>query len=418
VSLKALQDLVRLGDVAWTAADRLELCFTADGPSVEELRALEDDHVFLTRVFAADGKDITSDSAREGQRLAPGSRIALQVPRIVSGSAIVARDLEDLLSIEMACSRAPQAYFLWKEDFVFESDADLTAAPQVVKRYHDALALVGLLAALQDHKSPDGNILFFHLQKLEICVRFDVGDLNWKVFSREIADFVGDVRAPDRKHLEIFRGVLCTFLRNELREERLGYLIRRSEDFTRTLNESLALYLSENSPQKLFEEAQKNWLSLTEKLEKVILGMEAKSLSIPVALLLAVKEVELGLRLTPINVVILGASLLFAVTLVFFHLSQTAILSIINTEIKTSEQDLKQKGLNDSNRLLKDSFPTLSRRAENTVKGSWCMAVLGCTPVLVCIWAAFIATPKSQLVISNQPPPAATPTPTATPVLP
>src|SRR5690606_28955317 len=153
------------------------------------------DNVFINRVFSADGKDITSDSTRDGQHLTAGSRIVLQVPRMVSGN-VVARDLGDLLSIETACSRAPKAYFLWKENFVFESDGDLAAAPEVVKRYHEALAIVHILGALQDHKSADGNILFFHLQKLEICVRFEIADLNWKVHSEEIAEFLGDVRSP------------------------------------------------------------------------------------------------------------------------------------------------------------------------------------------------------------------------------
>jgi len=167
----------------------------------------------------------------------------------------------------------------------------LSKAPPLVKRYHDALKLWQAFESQAEHAvQATHHLLFFGIRKTEIAPRFSIKDLeDADIALPEISEFITNTdRKETRK--EIFHSVLSEFLQYQDVDRAFSYLLRQSTMFARKLKEGLAIYLSEHSPEKLAQEARAKYLELVDKLEKIISGMEAKSLTIPAAVLLAVSQ--------------------------------------------------------------------------------------------------------------------------------
>lgn len=361
------------------------------------------------------------DTNRSGEAAARAN-ITLHVPRTVD-RLVVAEDLKDLLSLPRAQTQEPAAYVLVatrSNGAFFEHTCgdDLTAAPPDVRRYHDAIRLWRILEQrAQHHDSATGSLLFFGIRRTEVSPGFSIADLTDDVSTQQIEDFVNNEDGKATR-AEIFASALSEFLRDHGAATCFTALLRGSSRFARRLNEGLAIYLAEHSPEKLAEEARTAGLGLSEKLEKIISGLETKSLSIPVALLLAVKDVEQGGGFTAINAVIVAAALTYGATMTLVDQSQRALLSLLKTTIAATEKDLMSKGLSETNPVLKTTYQTLKNRCAAATKGSLLMCFASWTPLVCVITAVVFGTPKPTAPVLSVAPIGATvkPQPAQTPV--
>jgi hypothetical protein len=170
-------------------------------------------------------------------------------------------------------------------------------------------------------------------------------------------------------------------------------LLRQSQLFAQRLAEGLAIYLSEHSPEKLSEKAIAKHFELAEKLEKVIGGMEAKSLTIPAAVLLATKEVTFGGGWITLNTVIFISTVVYFAAMTVAHLSQLSMLGLLKKTISKAKLDLKEQGLDENNIILAESFRNLDKRSKNYTIASWLIWIFSIGPMLAVFYGVMFATP-------------------------
>jgi len=368
--------------------------------SFETLKQLESSNVFAESLLLPSNPKIQADfnSGKPGE-LPPKTSFRLRLPRVVSGQ-VVAKNLADLLSISAATYRVPTEYFLVNNEdsgqhFCFSGQASLSKATPLIKRYHDAIALWRIIEGQAEHSvASTRQLLFFGIRKTEIAPGFSLKDLAEDIAVAEILDFAAN---PDRVETrkEIFRSVLSEFLQDQKPDRAFSYLLRQSALFARRLKEGLAIYLSDHSPEKLAKQAQSAYLDLADKLEKIVSGMEAKSLSIPAAVLLAVKESDFGRNWTALNVLIIVATFLYLITMLIVFLSQRAMLNVLGTTISKTIKELREQGLDEKNPILSDSFAKLQSRRAHTQIGSRLMLGFSFVPLAAVIYAVFCASPAA-----------------------
>ena len=122
--------------------------------------------------------------------------------------------------------------------------------------------------------------------------------------------------------------------------------------------------------------------------------MEAKSLTIPAAVLFAVKEAEFG-KWTTLNAIIIISTALYLITMFVVYLSQRAILNLLHTTIQKTTSELKEQGLDGKNPILSESFAKLEERRKHTQIGSRFMFGFSFVPLLAVIYAVLLASPSA-----------------------
>lgn len=379
----------------WTGSDQLRLKVAVRPVPFALLRKLSagDVHASLT----SDGLQLSLDSGAEGQ-VPIDEQIQLRVPRIL-GHLIVASGLKDLLGIAGAQTSEPAAYVLCGKDapdgwFSHVSGGTLEDPTQAIQRYHQAVRLWGVLTNQAQHTdTTTGALLFFGLRRTEIVPGFGLDDLSDEIATAEIERFVGDTDRQ-KTRAEIFTAVLSEFLRDQKPEAAFRWVLRGSKLFARRLKEGLSIYLAEHSPEKLAEKARDAALGLSEKLEKIIGGLEAKSLSVPAAVLLAVKEVQQGAGWTLLNGIIVVSALSYAGTMTLVHRSQVALLNQVDVNLRSTKKELVDKGLDANNPVLTGAFRSLETRRLGAWRGSWLMCIFSWVPAVCVLVSMWLGTPK------------------------
>jgi len=330
---------------------------------------------------------------KEPGEVRAGVTIQFDVPRKLNGF-LVARSIEDILSIQKAQVQEPSAYIIIDKKlengfFAHVAGASLGEASTEIKRYHQALGLWDILRKNAQHvQTSNDSLLYFGIRRTEIKPGFELADLSNDIAVDDIKAFVDET---DRKQTreEIFEAVLSEFLRDQQSDNAFRWILRGSVTFARRLKEGMAIYLSENSPEKLAAQATDAAFALSEKLEKAIGGLEAKSLSIPAAVLLAVKEVDLGEGFTTLNWIIFLSALTYAITMTFVHTSQKEVIEVLRDSIRKTDHEFKDKGLDASNPVLSSTFASLIRRSEIALWSSLVMFAFSWAP-LIAVWIAML----------------------------
>lgn len=379
----------------WTGTDQLRLKVAVLPVPFALLRNLSVGDVHAS--LASDSLQLSLDSGAEGQ-VPVGEQVRLRVPRIL-GHLVVASGLKDLLGIAGAQTSEPVAYVLCGKDapdgwFSHVSGGPLENPTQAIQQYHQAVRLWGVLTNQAQHTDmTTGALLFFGLRRTEIVPGFELDDLSDEIAIAEIERFVGDTDRQ-KTRAEIFSAVLSEFLRDQKSEAAFRWVLRGSKLFARRLKEGLAIYLAEHSPEKLAEKARDAALGLSEKLEKIISGLEAKSLSVPAAVLLAVKEVEQGAGWTLLNGIIVVSALSYAATMTLVHRSQVALLNQVSVNLQSTKKELTDKGLDAKNPVLTGAFASLETRCLGAWRGSWLMCIFSWVPIVCVLVSMWLGTPK------------------------
>jgi hypothetical protein len=400
--LELLNDLFgSCSDPKWNGSnDAINLVVEKNPVAFDLLRRLEPDDVFVENLSSPTNPKIQTDfNSRKPGELTIKTSFRLRLPRIINKS-VVAKNLADLLSLSSATYKEPRVYFLVSvedsdKSFCFNGPASLSSATPLVKRYHDALKLWQAFESQAEHSvQATHNLLFFGIRKTEIAPRFSVKDLeDDDIALPEILEFISNKDREETRR-EIFRSVLSEFLQYQNVDRAFSFVLRQSAMFARKLKEGLAIYLSEHSPEKLAQEARTKYLELVEKLEKIVGGMEAKSLTIPAAVLFAVKEADFGGGWTTLNTIIIISTALYLITMFVVFLSQSAILNLLKTTIDKTTKELKAQGLDENNPILSDSFSKLEIRLGHTQIGSRFIFGFSFVPLLAVIYAVFCACPS------------------------
>lgn len=376
----------------WVSQNEVRLVVVSAPISFETLRELALQNDVFARQTDLATQALYDDGSPGVVRV--GDSFTLILPRVVSRS-VVARNLADLLSLSSATWTLPTAYFLITEEqsqrsFCFIEDECLRSASRLVIRYHDAVKLWALVRNQAEHRTENETLMFFGVRRTVLMPLFDIHDLQDDIALNEINDFLTNQDRHETR-ATIFHSVVSEFLRDRKPEESFAYLLRTSGLFARRLTEALAIFLSTNSPERLTEEAVAKHFELAEKLERVITGMEAKSLSIPAAVLIAIKEVHFGERWVALNTVILASAALYLAAMTVAYFSQRAMLKLLGETIDKAVKDLRDQGLNETNPVLAVSFASLRRRLQNSQVGSLAMWIFSTVPLISVLYAGFIA---------------------------
>lgn len=387
----------------WTTPTELELTLSAP-VRLGVLRQMEAANI--NAQFAVGSPYQKALDGGSDVEIPSGTVVGFRVPRVID-NFVVARDLADLLSLPGAAESAPGEYVLCADQEgqggikVICSSQDPAGAPPEIRRYHEAVKLWRLLLGRAEHQDAATNaLLFFGLRRTEILPGFNTSDLKFNIWTDEIREFI---QSPDanRVRLQIFSSALSEFLRDQNNGSAFPYLLRTSEHFARRLREGMAVHLAENSPEKLALEGQKSALEFSEKLEKVVSGLETKSLAIPVALLLSVKDIQAGAGVTTLNAMLVLSVLLFAVTMTLVHLSQHSVLEMLRASLENITTSLKMRGLEAKNPVIHELFEGLKKRRNTAHTASWVMCFAAWVPLALVVFVAFFADPKHPVGLSG-----------------
>lgn len=401
-AIEGLRGVVAASKITgWPTLDLVELEIQNANLDLANLRQLEAEDIYTA--FADPALQTIFDAGASG-KVQAGAKVTLRVPRNIN-KLIAAADLTRLLAHTAVQRQEPAAYALFcledESSFFGHVRGESTEGlPERVRRYHQALQLWSLLERQSHHiESSSGALLYFGLRKIEILPGFNASDLSDEISSAQIADFVEQPERLDTRR-EIFISVLSEFLRDQTPGNAFRWLLRATDVFGRRLREGMAIYLAEHSPEKLVQEAKSAALTLSEKLEKIIAGVETKGLSVPAALLLAVKEVQQGAGITTLNCVIAISAITYAMTMLFVHQSQSALLGTLEVTIQSTEKELKDKGLDEENPVLEETFGGLRKRLKWAKGGSLAMAIASWAPVVSVLLAMVFGTPQAKPGVS------------------
>lgn len=335
---------------------------------------------------------------RDGE-LAPGGLLRVEVPRQADKLTVVP-SLHELIKSPGVVTGELAAYVICDDNILESYSKDEVQPngmpPAQLQRFHECLRLWAVLQKWSDHIQEDGTILFFGLRRVTIEPGFSEADFpDEKNAIHGIEKFQAD---PDRSEVrkEILKAVLTEHLRDVPSGGAFARLLKATASLERRLRESLAIYLSEHSPERLQKEAEKSALALSEKLEAIISGLETKSLTIAPALLVAFKEALPGKEAVALNVVTFAAALLYGVSMTWAYISQRSLMAHLKIVAEDCIKEVKEQGLSEDNRALKIVFAELLKRLNHAKWGSRAICALSWIPTLVVIGYAYCASPAAN----------------------
>lgn len=389
--------LFEFSTLEWMSEDRLSVQVLGEACLITfaELRSLEDCG-FVVALNSPLRPEIQRDyDLQKDGELGASCCLVLTVPRELR-KLVVARDLEDLLSVSRATSMLPKAYILTHDAsdagavVGFRPDHD-SRLPAHLRDYHSAIRMWEILEGQAHHTAASGALLFFGLWKVEISPGFALNDVRG--ISAGVRDVDIFMSNPDRQDTrrEIFSSALSEFLRDQDPWDAFAHILRGIDRFARRLREGLALFLYENSPEKLAEEGRKQHFELAEKLDKTVGSIELKALSIPISLLLVVKQAEAGNGLTILNGILIAAVILYWLAMTIAHCSHLTTLKLVRDRVEKAIFDLKRRGLEAANPLLSVEFASLETRLTHCCRGIWLTWAFSVLPLAAVLLSSFLA---------------------------
>jgi hypothetical protein len=376
--VRAIELLKRLfevcpGEPRWIERGKFEIVAGVNGVDRSLLEDLENEEVFYS---------IHPDRVPKPSLVEAGTKIIIDSACSVNRIVLVP-DVASLIEVPKARRQVPAAYVVWHQGKpVFHVNGESTQdLPEPLPSYHQAVDLWNLLKGFCHHpdKTTD-SLWFFGIRKTEITPHFTITDLQPPLDIKAVSAFMEPSDAREtRKDILVSR--VTQHLKDMTPEKRFSFLLSSIEVFARGLNEAMNIYLCEHSPEKLADEAAKYAMDFTEKVEKIVSALEAKSLAIPAAIWLAYKDIQANDSLG--NFMIILASLLFALFMGWIWQTQSTLLDILHDSMKQKKQEFQDKGLDKSNPLLAVTFTKLIDRASTSERYAGWMAIFACIPIVV-----------------------------------
>lgn len=382
-AISLLKELVAatVGEPQWQGDGKITVTVGAKGLAFSVLARLEDEELFW---------DIDTGRPPASSGTVPaGACVTLTTVNNVD-RIIIGPNIATLLNLRTARMVEPRAYMLWSDGaplFHLASEP-WQSLREPARSYHQAITLWQTLKTFAHHSDAASDSLwYFGIRKTEIAPGFEVADLTHPVDASAVVAFMGDVNAPEIRK-EILASRLAEHLRDQEPCKRFPYLLHTVNAFARGLKEAMNIYLCEHSPEKLEEEAKLAAIDYTEKVEKIVGGLETKSLTVAPAILLAYKEISPGGHWFANLMIVLSAVVYFAAML-WVWFTQAALLDLLNRAIDAKKVDFEKKGLDTSNPILTETFKTLQDRAYKSEIFANVMAWCSAVPVVaaICKWA-------------------------------
>ena len=256
-AINQLQHVLSLGKLTWIASNEVQLLIEKTSLNFDELRSLRDFGLQTNLATQTEQRLFDSNGAGSVQA---GSPIDLTVPRQWS-KLVVARNMKDLLSFPNAHVSVPAAYLLLElqkgESAASFVEGDTTdQLPPVQHRYHQAVELWNILKSCADHLNAEGNLMYFGPKPSEIMPGFDLEILERRqLWEPGIRKFISD---RDRLEVrqQIFRSCLGDLLRDTTPDHAFRTFLQSTDVFERHLREGMAMYLADNTPEKLATEGR------------------------------------------------------------------------------------------------------------------------------------------------------------------
>jgi hypothetical protein len=392
-------ELFKRSRLCWVCSERIELSQTSGQCSFDSLRSLEDVGIFVEDINSETETNLQAQyNAGTRGDLSEDSILKLRIPRILSKLAVV-KDLNDLLSINGAKCRMPNYCIVAPNSegkcaaFQFSIQMKSEDVPIPFQLYFRAVHLWNMLDSQDHHKTESGALLFFGLRRIEIAPNYSIKDLAALAGEEGITEIEKFVLNEDRidTRREIFNSALSEYLKDYDSSDAFGHIVRANDRFARRLREGLALFLSENSPEKLAEEGRRQHFELAEKVEKGIHSVEIKALTVPVALLLIVSQIERGEGMNVPNAIILSAVVVYWVVMLIAHSSHLTTIRILRGRINKAIADLRERGIESGNPLLSEEFASLRTRCRNCYIGAWVVWPFSFVPIVALIYASFLS---------------------------
>lgn len=278
---------------------------------------------------------------------------------------LVVQNLDHLLSFRSTLTEEPAAFIIFengkftahvKEDkFCYNEDLSLVW-------YCQALQLWDVLVKVADFRPSLNKIIFLGSSRVDIIASYSVKDLSVTAVM-EIKDFLGDANRKDIRK-EIVKSCIIELTKDYNESDRFVRLLKSTPLLARRLKEAMSMYLTENSPSRLVQEAEKKVMEFTDKIDKAISAMEAKTLALPAAILLGFKDMKVGQGLNSTNCIIIFSFFLFGIVLWWTTETQRGLLNHIKKQLVDKRNELLKMGLSQQNENVRNLFSGLERRVD------------------------------------------------------
>lgn len=379
----------------WNSTDSFTLSTLNATLQYDDFRKLRDEGFVAT--FSDSTQNTTYDNEVEAA-VPANSKITLVIPRSAHELAICS-SLSNLIAIEGLTEELPFAFIIIGKgmETVYYCRSEINnPLPPLVESYIQAIGLWTLLKREAEHVDQlSSDLLYFSTRRTQISPGFKVSDLQSLKSIGSITDFI-ECEENNSTRKEIFSAVISEYLQDHDREDSFAVILRSVKIIGKRLREGLAIYLAANSPAKLAAAARTEYLSLSEKLDKLINSIEVKSLAIPAGLLLCAKEAEKGVPFSALNFVLYITVGVFIYVMHKVADTQSNVLSGIKSIIDLTHAEFQNKGLDEQNTTLVVNFQTLSERVTSaklqlrvTKWASW-------APLLGLIVVSVFANPKEE----------------------
>lgn len=311
-----------------------------------------------------------------------GTKIPIQDSGVIPESSIIAisglprssyaefvgDDLDDLLKEGEACIREPSEFLLLKIDQSepsFFCSLSSEPPPKSIESYRAAQFLfqkVELMASHELSTTMPKSFVLFDTYDLVLKPSYKHSDLNSEFPMEDLKSFFGrSDQQPLRK--EVFIGTLCDFLKDIPPGQMAGRLLKdhSGDQFVKRLNSNFKLCQKDLRVDERLKGLRSELSDLSERVAKIVLGLEAKALAIPGAIIVSAKVIGVDGGWSLANsAVFVGLVLLSLVTSAAFF-AQKSISSALLEDI----EDLKKRAIEEaSSSSMEKRLKSLKNRIE------------------------------------------------------
>ena len=273
-------------------------------------------------------------------------------------NADVYEDIRQLLSVASNRSRIPARFTVRDSGFTHPATTVMTAVPESVAQYMDAVRLLSILDKLADVRN--GGLLFVssHEAQLTILSEFGQDDLRpLASFPRFAVEFSNEESHADQK-----RSIIRTTLIEQFRPRRsvtMADVLAKFEAIATDARHSLAMYMAEFSVAKVRGEVERQNLDDTISLNKTLADIQNQLLALPAAILLAGATIKEGETLR--NYAVLFGVVVFTIFVWILASNQRHSIDAINSQIARRKTKVEKMPAGSSASIL-PLFTTLEDR--------------------------------------------------------
>jgi len=307
--------------------------------SIEMLQALFD-LLLIDMNAVIDGNNIRIPGNSLSKHKGEVAKIQLTPSRHPGENSFFAFNLDDMLSKVNYLHSPPLHFYIADRNYY----SDECTNDPIINNYFETIRFVAALNNASDlvDKNNSRFLTLYYLQgsKLDIQIQYSAADISPL---NDLEQFLETLESKEHKEQKrcILKTTLVEILGKKEPSERFVYLLRHFSIFKSRFIDSLNLYLSEFSMDKVREAIVEKKLEYTKKINDVFSEIQGKLLAIPVALILIGGQMKSAESISLNNTLVLVGAVVFSIFMFFLLGNQRSTLDAIKEDLESQRKKLE-----------------------------------------------------------------------------